>query len=813
MLRSYLTLAFRTLRRRKAYTAVNALGLTAGLACCALVAVFLQYELTYDAHHEDADRIYRIVSTYGDGREFSSLAFPSFFSSTPEEQRALAERLPASIPAVEQATNFDILEDRSVFVKTADGDRFTSDRQLVTNTGAAFADLFTFERVAGDPLADALRQPGGVVLTASTARAYFGDADPIGGTLTIDTTAATVRTVIADPPPNSRLTFDFAHSVEAIPWWAAFHYVRLAPVANPDAVASQITAVMNEVRPGRTEQATPPTETLQPLTDLHFAERTLYDDSPNRNVAYLWVFGAIGLLVLGITTVSYTNLSLALHAGRNTEVAIRKVVGGFPRQIAGQFLAEATLLAILCVPLALLVSAAVLPAFNALMGTAIGEGHLLQPVVLLALVGLAVGAGLVAGGYPAFVLARKRTVELFGRGLTARGRGWSMRHGLIAAQFVVLIALGSLSWVAYDQLRFMQSDATGFPTEGVVRTNFSGDSLAYQDYRQRLLRSSAVEAVGLGGGAVPRRPANRTTFLITDATNPDEAAPDSADGRVLDGGNLKRVDMHWFDVMGIEHPVVAAMQATGPTAPERALINQSAADLIAASGTDEVVGKTWKFNPGGGGLAFEIAGVMPDVHINSMREAIAPTVFAVSAQPSSGYNVLVRFAPGRTAEGLRHVRTVLAEVRPDTPSEVSFLSESVADLYEEERRFGILTTTLATLAILLAALGLAGLVGYLTRLRIKEIGVRKALGGSVGGIVALLNREYVVIVGVAFAVGVPLAWLAADWWLRRFAYQVDLSPLVFVATGVGALAVAVAAVSVQAVRAARISPAEALRSE
>ena len=213
------------------------------------------------------------------------------------------------------------------------------------------------------------------------------------------------------------------------------------------------------------------------------------------------------------------------------------------------------------------------------------------------------------------------------------------------------------------------------------------------------------------------------------------------------------------------------------------------------------------------GPAFEIAGVMPDVHINSMREAIAPTVFAVSAQPSSGYNVLVRFAPGRTAEGLRHVRTVLADVRPDTPPEVSFLSEAVADLYDEERRFGILTTTLAALAILLAALGLAGLVGYLTRLRVKEIGVRKALGGSVGGIVALLNREYVVIVGVAFAVGVPLAWLAANWWLQRFAYRIELSPLVFIGAGVGALAVAVAAVSVQAVRAARVSPAEALRSE
>jgi putative ABC transport system permease protein len=196
-----------------------------------------------------------------------------------------------------------------------------------------------------------------------------------------------------------------------------------------------------------------------------------------------------------------------------------------------------------------------------------------------------------------------------------------------------------------------------------------------------------------------------------------------------------------------------------------------------------------------------------------MRERAVPTLYEVYSNPPFGYNVLVRLAPGRTPAGLERIRNVWADMKPDTPLQTTFLSEEVAELYQQERRFTALAGALAALAILTAAIGLAALVAYLTRLRTKEIGIRKALGGSTGSIVALLNREYVQIVGVAFALGAPLAWLAADWWLGRFAYQVDLSVLPFLVAGVGALVVAVGAVSTQALRAARIDPAQVLRSE
>ena len=809
MLRSYLRLAIRTLRRRLGYTAVNVIGLTVGLACCALVAVFLQYELSWDTHHEDADRIYRILRDVRSST-YSTIPFEDYNGANAAQQRALAERLPEAVPDVEQATNFEIFDD-PLYVRTPDGSAFQPERYLMTTTGPAFADLFTFERVAGAPLTEALARPASVVLTRSSARQYFGDDNPIGQTLQIDTLDATVRAVVADPPANSRVTFDLSLQVNEMPNWGAYHYVRLVEGADPDAVMSQVSQVMNEVRPRRVDDPSVRQERkgerLQALADIHLADRALYDDTPHRNPAYLWAFGAIAVLILVITTVNYANLALALYADRNAEIGVRKAMGGYRRQIAGQFLVEAGLLSLACVPLALGLCAAVLPAFNALMETQIAATRLVQPSVLAAMGGLALLTGLAAGGYPASVLARKRVVELFGRGLSSGGggRGWSLRHGLIGLQFVVLIGLGSLSWIAYDQLRFMQSGDLGYQTAGVVElTNFqTSDSTEYLRLKQRLEASSAVQAVGTG----------ETPGAAGNGQNVKTPERDV----IYDDFYIESVDVGWFGAMGIEHPVVDQMREAGLSAPERVFINRAAAERL---GFDNPVGEEIIQEPGyedgpypEGGILHTVAGVLPNMHLRPMRQEIKPTIFRVFPARSYTFNAVIRFAPGRTDEGMQHVREVWSEVRPDAPFQATFLSDRVGQLYDQERRFSTLAAVLSGLAILLAAIGLASLVAYLTRLRTKEIGVRKALGGSVTSIVALLNKEYVQIVGAAFALGAPLAWLAADWWLGQFAYRIGLSVWPFLAAGLGALVVAVAAVSTQALRAARVDPAQVLRSE
>jgi putative ABC transport system permease protein len=803
MLRSYLTLAVRTLRRRLGYTLVNLIGLTVGLACCATVAVFLQYELRYDTHHEDAGRIYRILRDFRTST-YSTVAFQGYNNASPATQRALAERLPEALPAVEQATNFDIFSD-PLFVRTEDGRSFESTRYLMTNTGPAFADVFTFDTVAGEPLEDALAQPYSVALTESAAATYFGDQNPIGETLQLDSLTTTVRAVIADPPTNSRITFDLAVQVKKIPNYGAFHYMRLVEGTDPDALTPEITQVMDEVYPWRVENASMAEngkgEQLQALTDIHLAERALYDDSPHRNPAYLWAFGAIGLLILIITTINYANLALALYADRNEEIGVRKAMGGYRGQIAGQFLAEAGLLAVACVPLALGLCALVLPGFNAIMETDISRLRLLQPKIAASVFGLALVTGFAAGGYPAFVMARKRAVDLFGQSASAgrAGRVGSLRHGLIALQFVVLIGLGSLSWMAYDQLRFMQDSDLGYETGSVVQLrNFrTRDSTEYLQLKQRLERASAIEAVGTG--ATPGPGGNRSNYTRpgSDIVHRDVYS--------------EIVDVGWFSAMGVRHPVADSMREAGLSGPQRVLINEAAAQRFGFAnpvGQEIILGPSYD-EP----IRMTIDGVLPDMHFRPMRQEIKPTVFRVRPVRSATFGAIVRFAPEQTKVGMEQVRSVWSEIRPDTPLSATFLDDRVATLYDQENRFMQLVGVLTRLAILLAAIGLASLVAYLTRLRLKEIGIRKALGGSIGSIVVLLNREYVGIVAVAFVVGAPLAWWIAELWLDQFAYRAGVSVFAFIAAGLGALFVALATVSLQALRAAQIDPAKILRSE
>jgi putative ABC transport system permease protein len=801
MLRSYVRLALRTFRRRTSYTAVNAVGLTVGLVCCALVTVFVQHELSWDTHHDGADRIYRILSQYGTS-EYSDIRFEGFNDGTDDaaEQRSLTRRLVEAIPAVEQAANYVIL-DGEQYVETEDGDRFASDRQLVTTTGERFMELFTFERVAGAPPVEALRDPSSAVLTETTAQRYFGPGEnPVGQTMTVGSSTVTVRGVIADPPSNSRLQFDLALHLRQSPYWAAHQYMRLAEGTDPASIVPQVSAVMDEVDPSHRDDDRLKDERLQALTDIYLAPRKNFDRGPHRDATYLWVFAAIGGLILVVTTINYANLALALYAERRAEIGVRKALGGHREQIARQFMAEAMVLALGCVPLALAACAAVLPAFNGLMDTSIAAAQVLRPTVLGVMVALALLTGVVAGGYPAFVLARKKTVELFDRGLSGgERRGWSLRHGLIALQFVVLIGLESLSWIAVDQLRFMQDESLAYQTENVIRLpGASRDTAAYAQWRQRLLAEPSIAAVGMGPDPRPRRPTG--TFALSG--DPD---------RIYEGGQVRTVDVHWFDVMGIDHPVAEAMKRDGADAPQRTLINETAAALL-----DEVdpVGQRWIADPGGGNYATPpIEGILPDLYFHSMRQELAPTAYRIHATPPWSTSILVRLESGRLQAGMEHVRTVWGDLRPDRPFQASFMSNLVADLYEQEQRFTTLSGVLAGIAILLAALGLASLVAYLTRLRLKEIGIRKALGGTTASIVALLNKEYVRLVGVAFVVGVPLAWWVANRWLQQFALQVDVSPLVFLGSGLAALVVALAAVSLQAGRAARVDPARVLRSE
>jgi putative ABC transport system permease protein len=811
MLRNYLKTALRTLRRRTSYTLINGAGFTVGLLCCVLVLLFLRYEWRYDRFHENEEDVHRVLRDKR-GNWWSTIPFPRYEDATVAEQRRLPRALAEQIPEIETATNFFVGphgEESPAYVVRGD-QRFTESQLLYTTTGGSFFEVFTFDFLRGRR-ADALRQPGTAVLTETAAERYFGATDVVGEVLTIERPGrereVEVTGVIEDVPPYSHFEFEVALHVNRIQNWGAFTYFRTQPGAELDGLASRIESVMNEVRPARVEdpglRAVLGGVRTQALTDIHLGPRMLYDPRPHRDPRYLWAFGAIGVLILLIVGINYTNLAIALSTERRHEIGVRKAMGSTRGQLGLQFLTEALVLTIVCLPIVAVALNGLVPVFNRVMDTHIQFNLLGSPEILAGMVGLALLVGGVAGSYPALILSRKDAVSLFeGSFGDGSGQRWSLRHALIGVQFVLLIGLGSVTWLVNSQLHYLQNKDLGLRTQGLVELTAVDSADTYRRLKTRLRDDPAVQAVGAGIGPGPGR------FEVTYRAENSE--------RVYSNGDVLNVTPGWFEALGITHPVVEKMQAAPGEGTARMLVNRAAVEAL---GYDSPVGEQVVLEPESASpLRRTIDGVVDDFHFRPLYQRVQPTFLRVHprVEDMSTLNVraaLISLNPKSLDAGLDQVRSAWAEVRPDTPFAPQFVDDELARLYEEEQRIGQMGMGLTIIALLLAALGLVGLSAYVVQRRTTEIGVRKALGATIADIVLYLNREFLVLVGVALVVAAPLAYGVAQQWLTSFAYRIDVNPLVFVGAGGGALLVSLAAASYQAWCTARISPADALRQE
>ena len=810
MLRNYLKTALRTLRRRTSYTLINGVGFTLGLLCCILVVLFLRYEWRYDRFHDNEEDVHRVLRDKR-GNWWSTIPFPRYEDATAAEQRRLPRALVEQIPEIETATNFFLGahgEESPAYVVHGT-QRFTESQLLYTTTGGSFFEVFTFDFLRGTRR-DALRQPGTAVLTESAAKRYFGTTDVVGDVLTIERPGrereVEVTGVIQDVPPYSHFEFEVALHVNRIQNWGAFTYFRTQPGADIDGLASQIESVMNEVRPARVEdpglQAVLGGVRTQALTDIHLGPRMLYDPKPHRDPRYLWAFGAIGLLILLIVGINYTNLAVALSTERRHEIGVRKAMGSTRGQLGLQFLTEAVVLTLACLPVVAVMLEGLVPLFNRVMNTHLKFDLLGSPGLLASMVALALLVGGVAGSYPALILSRKDAVSLFEGSSGNGGQRWSLRHVLIGIQFVLLIGLGSVTWLVNSQLHYLQTKDLGFRTQGLVEISAVDSAETYRRLKARLRDAPEVQAVGAGIGPGPGR------FEVTYRAQNRE--------RVYSNGDMLNVTPGWFEALDISHPVVEKMQSAPGEGTARLLVNRAAVDAL---GYETPLGKHIIVEPESNSVQrLTIDGVVDNFHFRPLYQRVQPTFLRVHprVEDMSTLNVraaLLRLNPETLDAGLDRVQTVWSRIRPETPFAPQFVDDQLARLYEEEQRIGQMGMGLTILALLLAALGLVGLSAYVVQRRTTEIGVRKALGASVADIVLRLNREFLLLVGLALVVAAPLAYAVAQQWLASFAYRIDVNPLVFVGAGGGALLVSLAAASYQAWSTARISPADALRQE
>lgn len=791
MFRNYLTIALRNLRKSPGFTFLNIAGLAAALACCLLIGLYVHDELSYDRHLADAERTYRVtmeVETEGDVQAFAGAS------------ATLAPALLADQPQVTAATRLTSVGGSTTTVRVGDT-RFYE--QGLFRADASFFDFFGFPLLQGDPTT-ALAEPRTVVLTQSMARKYFGSDDPLGRVLLIDETEATVTGVMADVPPNTHVRPRFLLPLED---WAdgglmrtwhvnSFHtYIKLAEGVDPAAFEADIRDLayryVGDELAGNDQTYA---YQLQPVTDIHLHSDLRYELEANSSAATVYTFGIIAVFILLIACVNFTNLTTARSLRRAKEVGVRKTAGAQRRQLTIQFLGESVLMSVLAMLGAVVLAHLLLPLFNDLAGKALSLYPLVSPSVWLTLVALAVVTGLLAGSYPALVLSSFRPAAVLKGGFTANHRGRGLRKGLVVFQFTISVVLIICTLVVSQQLRFMKNQRLGFDKEQVVVVPVrTGTNPTYETLRAELGQVPGVRQLSLSTDLLGRS---------IDSTPVRNEA-----GRELHM-QVMYVDEQFLSIYRI--PLVAGRNFSSdiPLDVQRNafLLNETAVTALGWDSPEDAIGREVEHFAEG-----TVIGVFEDFHYQSLHQEIGPLMLMV--RPGPFLYASLKLTPGQTAETLAALQARFQALFPNRPFDYFFLDEDFDRQYAAEEQLGQLTTVFSFLAVLIACLGLFGLAAYAAEQRTKEIGVRKVLGASVAGLVALLSKDFLQLVLIAIVVAVPLAVLVLNQYLGTYPYRIALPVWVVVVAGGLALLIAFLTVSYQAIKASMIDPVKALRYE
>ena len=803
MYRNYLKIALRNLRKHRGYATINIAGLSIGMACCLLLYLYVQHELSFDAFHENKDRLYRVTtqSFEPDG----SLASTGTWQPYP-----LAAALEAAFPEVEATMRLFTV---SEFMRH-DEEAFEED---ILFADPALFQFFSFPLLAGDA-ATALADPNSVVLSAQTARKYFGAADPLGQSLSVRFDGVfqevTVTGVAADVPAASSLQFEvvmpFEKLGQAYEWianrtdnWRASSfnvYVALQAGTDPVALEEKLVAFRAKHRGdeaarlrerGRWEGTHLPHRFhLQPLTDIHLNPAVLGGYQPTSDPQYAFILGAIALAILLIACINFTTLAIARSLERTREVGLRKAVGAQRRQLMVQFWGEAFLMTALALGAGLALAWLLLPAFNQVSARSLSF-DLISPEAFGMLATLLVLTGLVAGSYPAVLLSGVQPIDALKSRFRMRGRGL-LTKALVVTQFVLCIGLVIGTLVMVQQLSFLQQKNLGYnPDHLVVLPTHSLDGpRLLEHFRNVAAQTQAIQGV-TGTGVAFTYGFSREGWRYR---GEERAA------------YYFRIEPDFVDVMEMELVEGRDLDPARPADVRgAALVNES---FVHYMGWQNPVGEVLH------GFYEEptVVGVVADVHFQSLSHEVEPMILTLD--PGWGLrHLLARLDPTDVAGGLATLERTWHEVAPALPFTYSFLRDDLARQYESEQRWSQIIGQAGLLAVLIACLGLFGLAALTVVRRTKEIGIRKVLGASPQSVLALVSKEFLLLILLAFGVAAPLTYFAANHWLTQFAFHIAMPWQAFFLAGGGILTLTLLTVGFHAWRAARTDPAKSLRYE
>lgn len=798
MFRNYLKIAFRQLMKHKGFSIINISGLALGMTACLLMLMFVVNETSYDNFHPNKDRIFRVITDWG--KEGSRMKFAGAMP-------AIAPTLNEEVPEVEVAARVRRM------TKTVITD---AENQTVKEDNAFYGDpeifdIFNWSLLEGDK-SSVLDEPYSVVLSHKIARKYFGSNDAIGQILTINNSPYKITGVMKDLPANTHLNCEILVSyatVEALgeypdkPWnvWGDdYNYIMLKENVPAENIHEKLNRLLiknaGDWYRGRMDLIP------QPLSAIHWDNESRGDIGPKGNYLYVYLFLSASILVLLIACFNFMNLSTSRYVDRMKEVGVRKVVGANRQQLIYQFLVESILVSLIAAAIGIYLFILLNKSLYALLNIefVVSSSHAIYLYGIIVLLVLVVG--LFAGGYPAFFLSRFRPVDIIKSGFWGVRNKLSFRHILVVLQFSISILLIVGTLVVYQQLNFMKNSDLGFEKKNVLLVQFPwGNEEVKQKYpvlRDELLNNPNVLNVS-GIYTVPG--VNSQFQMGARKAGDDPEKTVTLQALPADFGFVQSMGLQLIEGRDLSKDYALDDR-------ESAILNETAVKVL---GLEDPVGTKLLIPRDQEMSEMTVVGVIRDFHVQSLHNTINPMIIFV--EPKMYAMMAVKINPSNSEETVQSLKEIWNSVLPFASFNYRYMEDAYHSFYRTEEKTGKLITIFTCLALFVSCLGLFGLASFMTSKRVKEIGIRKVLGATAGGITVLLSKQFTKWVIISNIFAWPIAYYLLSRWLENFAYRMNLGPVPFLVSGAVVLSIAVLTVSFQAIRAALANPVESLRYE
>ncbi len=800
MIRNYILTALRNLWRHKFYTAINLLGLAVGLACFVLIYMYVNHETSYDKFHSKGENIFRVTGKLeleGQGEHSSSCPFPV--------GPTLYNDYPQHIKRYTRLFNFQDPQHSLKF-----------DNKIFNESGLFLADssffhLFDFELIKGNK-SEVLKNPNCIVLNETLSKKYFGNTDPIGKTLKFDgVTDIIVTGVMKDIPLNTHFDFDglisFSTTEKLMPnilknwvWNPCWTYLELKDKTSVAELKAAFPEFVKKYYPDFLKNQV--SHDLQELSSIHLNSHLDYEMNRNGDLSMVYIFSLIGVFILIIACVNYTNLATTRAASRAREIAVRKVTGASRSQLIVQFLSESIVLSLLAVLLSLALIELMLPFFNSISGKTFGFYDISNPQSLLAIFGIGITTGLVSGIYPAFFLSSFSPVAILKGNSKSTTRGSGLRRTLVVIQFFISVSLIISTGIIYDQFCFLQQKNLGFDKEKVILLPVRPPMLqTLEKFVPRLKTINGVDGVAIANDVLGR------------SHNTHEFNYEG-----LEKGKWKYypcllVDEPFIDIMKIQ--LIEGRNFSKEIDREDSLsviVNEEMVKELGWGNAQNAIGQRLNTPHG----TEKVIGVVKNFNGDPLNKAMGPFVLDMPHREQKAYwtrYIYVRIQSEEPNSVIENIKKEWSKQTNEFPFEFLFLDQNLSQQYAIQEKLLLLVGFFSLLAIFIACLGLYALAAFSSEKRTKEIGIRKVLGATTLTVVWLLMKEFLFIIGISVIIAVPATYFMMEQWLQRFAFHVSPGVIWFVSGILLIAVVAIVTIIFKSVKIARSKPVKALRYE